>query len=175
MPKDFRSRVFKNPAVRLLKVFAKTKGSYTFETFAYEENKIRQFNIRFLPNREYYAINFVKTKETLLVEDAEVQTMTDAVKSIYHRYRKSWDGKKSIEEMSFNFITMLIENQSIEVPDEVLDKIKKEIVRIFRNPDIAKLDVKGRPYFSNPHYGKFFITDIGPVDKEDFERYNLKF
>jgi len=171
---DFRQRIFKKPMVRLIKATVRTKGSYTFEVFAYEGKKVRQFNVRFLPNKAYFVINFVKKPVRLQLDSPEAESIATDVEKLFFEYRNEWDGKKSIQEMTFNFLTLLIDNQSIEVPDDILNTLKGELSRVFKNTDVCKMDKKGRPYFSNAHFGKFFITDIGNIEPEDFERNGLK-
>ena len=171
---DFRQRNFQKPMVRLIQTMVRTKGSYTFEVFAYEGKKVRQFNVRFLPNKAYFAINFIKKTERIQLDSPQIESIATDVEKLFFEYRNEWEGKKSIQEMTFNFLTLLIDNQTIEVPDDVLNTLKGEINRIFKNTDVCKLDKKGRPYFSNAHFGKFFITDIGNIEPEDFERNGLK-
>ena len=171
---DFRKRKFTNPMVRLIQTLVRTKGSYTFEVFAHEDRKVRQFNIRFLPNKAYYAVNFVKNSERISADSSVVEEIGSKIEKLFFEHRDTWDGKKTIKEMTFNFLSLLIDNQPIVVPEKVLETLKGEIIRIFKNTDVCKLDVKGRPYFANAHFGKFFITDIGVISEEDFERNGIK-
>ena len=170
----FQSRSFQNPMVRLIGTTVRTKGSYSFEVFAYEGKKVRQFNLRFLPNKEFWVINFVKNTSLFTADSQPLQEIIAQVENLFFEHRRNWKGKKTIGEMTFNFLSLLIDNQPIEVPEEILDTLKGEIIRIFKNTDVCKNDVKGRPYFANAHFGKFFITDIGNIEKEDFERNGIK-
>lgn len=175
---DFQQRKFQKPAVRLIKTSARTRGSYTFEVFAFEEKKIRQFNIRFLPDKPYYVVQFVKAENGLQAEDEGVLKVAETMKEVYFRFHDKWEGKKTIEELSYSFISILINSQNVEIPKEILGQIEAEIKRIFLNPDIVKSDKKGRPYFGNAQFGnaqfgKFFITDLGFLSPADYERYNI--
>ena len=170
---DFTKRTFQKPMVRLLSTTVKTKGSYTFEVFAYEGSTIRQFNVRFLPNKEFFLINFVKKSDLLSVDSESVQKIVSCVEKLFSEFRAEWEGKKSIAELTLNFLALLIENQKVAIPKEVLDTLKGEVIRIFKNTEVCKLDRKGRPYFSSARFGKFFITDIGTITAEDFERNGL--
>ena len=170
---DFQKRRFSKPAVRLIKTIVRTKGSYTFEAFTYEENALRQFNIHFLPNSDYYLIHFVKKKEGLTTEHHGVKQAATVLAEVFHEFRDDWTGKKSIEELTCNLLLLMIDHQQIKIPDEVLQTLQREIQRIFRNPEITKQDKLGRPYFSNAAIGKFFITDVGTIDEADFKYYNL--
>ena len=169
----FKDRTFKQPIVRLLKVTAKTKGSYAFEAFVHEHDKIRQFEIRFLPNRPYFALNFFDPKPPLAIDDEEVRVAGTIIEEVVMRHRKEWTGKISIMELTYNFIGLLISTETIKVPSAPLQEIMDEISRVFLNPEVTKLDVKGLPYFSNVRYGKFWFSDLGTVEPSDYERLNL--
>ena len=170
----FQQRTFKQPQVRLLKVTAKTKGSYAFEAFVFEDKKLRHFEIRFLPNRPYFAVNFFTPEPPLSPDDEEVMIAGNVVEDIVMRHRPEWTGKISISELTYSFIGLLINNETIKIPHAPTEAIKSEISRIFLNTDIVKNDKKGRPYFSNVSYGKFWLTDLGVIEEKDYERYNLK-
>jgi hypothetical protein len=170
---EFSQRRFSKPAVRLLKTIVRTKGSYTFEAFVYEQDAIRQFNIHFLPNNDYYLIHFVKENSPLTPEHEGVRLVSAALQKVYDQYRDEWNGKKSIAELTCNFLSLLIDSQQVEVPEDVLHSIQREIKRIFLNPEIIKSDKLGRPYFSNAAIGKFFLTDVGTIDKSDYAFYNI--
>jgi hypothetical protein len=169
----FKDRTFKQPIVRLLKVTAKTKGSYAFEAFVHENSKIRHFEIRFLPNHPYFAVNFFDPKPPLAIDDEEVKIAGSVIEDVVMRHRGEWTGKIGIMELTYNFIGLLISSEGIKIPMAPLNEIQSEIARIFLNPDITKTDVKGRPYFSNVRYGKFWFTDLGYVEPSDYERLNL--
>jgi hypothetical protein len=169
----FQQRTFKQPQVRLLKVTAKTKGSYAFEAFVFEKDKLRHFEIRFLPNRPYFAVNFFTPEPPLSPEDEEVMIAGKVIEDVVMRHRPEWTGKISISELTFSFIGLLINNETIKIPNASLKEIQSEISRIFLNTDIVKNDKKGRPYFSNVSYGKFWLTDLGVIEEKDYERYNL--
>lgn len=171
---DFRSRKFKNPIVRLIGTTVRTKGSYTFEVFAQEGRRIRQFNLRFLPNKEFWVVNFIKNSNQLSIDSEPLQEIISKVENLFFTHRNQWEGKKSISEVTFNFIALLINNQTADIPKDILSLLTGEITRIFKNTDVCKLDVKGRPYFSSARFGKFFITDIGNIEPEDYERNGIK-
>ena len=170
---DFRERNFTNPMVRLLATNVKTKGSYTFEVFAYEGQNLRQFNLRFLPDKDFFLINFIKKSDRITSESEEVKNIISRVEKLYFSYRSDRTGKISIEELTVNFLTLLVDNQPADIPKDILTTLKGEIIRIFKNTDVCKLDKKGRPYFASARFGKFFITDIGAINPEDFARNGL--
>ena len=169
----FQQRTFKQPQVRLLEVKVKTKGSYAFEAFAFEGKLLRRFEVRFLPNRPYFAVNFFTPEPPLSPDDEEVMIAGNVVEDIVMKHRPEWTSKISIAELTFNFIGLLINNETIKIPYASEEAIKAEISRIFLNTDIVKTDKKGRPYFSNVSYGKFWLSDLGVIEEKDYERYNL--
>ena len=173
MSTQFQNRTFQQPQVRLLDVRIKTRGTYLFEAFVFEERKLRRFEVRFLPNRPYFAVNFFTPEPPLEPDEEEVMIAGNIIENIVKKHRPDWKGKISIGELTYNFIGLLIKNGEVKIPDASLKAVESEISRIFLNTDIVKNDVKGRPYFSNASYGKFWLTDIGVIEEKDYERYNL--
>ena len=169
----FQQRTFTQPHVRFFDVKVKTRGTYLFEAFVFEKEKLRHFEIRFLPNRPYFAVNFFTPEPPLSPEDEEVMIAGKVIEDIIRRHRPDWDGKISISELTYNFIGLLIKTGEVKIPEVSLQAIQSEIGRIFLNTDTVKNDVKGRPYFSNAAYGKFWFTDLGIIEEKDYERYNL--
>jgi len=169
----FEDRIFTNIICQLYKVNAKLQGSYQIDVFAIEDEKVAHFMARLLPSAAYHAVKFAKAPFDLQLHDEQLSTASQTLGSIVSRYRAEWTDKVSLQERLKSFVGISVDNQSVEIPEKVLGELFEEIERLFQHPSMVLYDKKGKPYFSNPRFGRFWLTDLGYPTQSQLEQYGI--